>query len=139
MAFMVVPIFKYSKAAHRTKRSLPKWIFPNPALVSVQESINRGFLIENLVGAHLLNITYGSPRFQLSYWREASNEIDFVMLNNFDPILCIEVKSNREQKIPSATILEKAGLNCPTGVVNQGNLESFLLTTTLDEVMATVI
>ena len=141
MAFMVVPIFKYSKAAHRTKRSLPKWIFPNPALVSVRErsAVHRGFLLENLVGAHLLNVTYGSPRFQLSYWREAGNEIDFVVLDNFDPVLCIEVKSNRDKKIPSAATLAKAGLTCPTGVVNKDNLEVFLSTTSLDEAIATAL
>jgi hypothetical protein len=35
MAFIVVPIFKFSNAKHRTKKSLPKWIFPNSALVDV--------------------------------------------------------------------------------------------------------
>ncbi len=137
LAFMVVPIFKYSKATHRTKRSLPKWIFPNPGLVSVQDSksVNRGFLIENLVGGHLLNITYGSPRFQLAYWREDGNEVDFVMLDNFEPIFCMEVKSNRDKKVPTSSILTKAGLTCPLKVVNATSLEAFLLSTSIEEAL----
>lgn len=142
MAFMVVPIFKYSQATHRTKRSLPKWIFPNPALVSLRDNkaAGRGFVIENLVGAHLLNITYSSPRFQLSYWREGNSEIDFVILDNFDPIFCIEVKSNQDRILPAASLLAKAGLTCPIRIVNESNLESFLRTTSIEEARnATII
>lgn len=141
LAFMVVPIFKYSKATHRTKRSLPKWIFPNPALISVQysQTENRGFLIENPVGAHLLNIMYGSPRFQLAYWREDNKEVDFVILENFEPNFCLKVKSNRDRKIPAASTLKKAGLGCPVKIVNDSSLEPFLLSTSIEEALKAAI
>jgi hypothetical protein len=141
LAFIVVPIFKYSKATHRTKRSLPKWIFPNPALISVQnrQTTNKGFLIENLVGGHLLNITYGSPSLQLAYWREDRNEVDFVMLDNYEPIFCLEVKSNRDKKVPTASILKKAGLTCPIKIVNESSLEVFLLSTSIKEALESAV
>lgn len=138
LAFLVVPIFKFSVKAHRTKRSLPKWIFPNPALlVQVNQTPEEyGFLIENLVGAHILNITYGTPRFELSYWREGDCEIDFVLQKDSEPVLALEVKSNRSKKIPSTSMLERAGLVCPVGSVNETNLEKFLLTTSFEELLS---
>src|SRR5262249_7509819 len=39
LAFLVVPIFKYTKQPHRAKRSLPKWVFPNPALIADREQV----------------------------------------------------------------------------------------------------
>ncbi len=141
LAFLVVPIFKYSQATHRTKRSLPKWIFPNPALVSPKNDSkgNNGFLIENLVGGHLLNINYGRSRFQLSYWREGNAEIDFIILDDFEPILALEVKSNREKRHPSNDLLVKAGLNCPCGTINKNSLDQFLMSTSLEEAIAIAI
>jgi len=138
LAFLVVPIYKFTRAEHRTKRSLPKWILPNPALVAVGRETpeSRGFLIENLVGAHLLNITYGMSRYQLHYWREDNAEIDFVISYDGEPIHALEIKSNRKRKAPSAALLKKAGLSCPSGVVNESNLEAALCGNSIDEVIA---
>ena len=135
LAFLVVPIFKYTQAEHRTKRSLPKWILPNPALVSLRRDSpeSRGFLIENLVGAHLLNITYGQSRFQLQYWREGDREIDFVVLRDGNPVLAIEVKSNQQNTRPTKELLDKAGLNCAGVIVNEHNLQDVLLTDSIEE------
>lgn len=137
MAFMVVPIYKYTQAAHKTKRSLPKWIFPNPALISPMNSTHgeHGFIVENLVGAHLLNITYGRSRIQLHYWRDGNNEIDFVLTENDTPVLALEVKSNRDKKPPTDSLMKKAGLNCQRGIINQENLESFLMATSVADAL----
>lgn len=138
MAFLVAPIFKYSRAAHRTKRSLPKWIFPNPALIGGAQPVGeeRGFLYENLVGAHLLNITYGQSRIRLCYWREENREIDYVVTENDEPILALEVKSSRTKKAPTRDVLANAGIDCPRSCINQENLEEFLMTTTIKDVTA---
>jgi predicted AAA+ superfamily ATPase len=135
LAFLVVPLYKFSSATHQTKRSIPKWIFPNPALVSPMKNMgsDRGFLIENVVGAHLLNLMYGLSRFQLLYWRDGDYEIDFVVQDTLEPIFSLEVKSNRSKKIPTESVLKKAGLHCPVGIVNDENVEDFLLTTSLKE------
>ena len=140
LAFLVVPIFKFSGKAHRTKRSLPKWIFPNSALLSgISHSLeNRGFLVENAVGGHILNLTYGSSRFELLYWREGNYEIDFVLQDNSEAVCAIEVKSNRSKKLPSEALLKKAGLHCPVGVVNEDNFERFLLASSLNEALSVV-
>jgi len=135
LAFLVVPIFKFSAKVHRTKKSLPKWIFPNSALLIHTKATDEewGFLVENLVGGHILNISYGLPRVELMYWRDGDYEIDFVIEQNSEALFALEVKSNRSKKMPSSAMLEKAGLRCPIGIVNEENLESFLLTTSIEE------
>lgn len=65
-AFIVVPISKYSVKSHRTKRSIPKWVMPNPGLVdpAVRQVGLSGFVFENLVGSHLLNLTFGKRQYE---------------------------------------------------------------------------
>lgn len=137
LAFAVVPIFKFSAAENRTKRSLPKWIFPNSALVSrpLDASSQRGFLIENLVGGHLLNLAYGRPRFELCYWRDGDLEIDFVLVDDHRPILALEIKSGRKKTAPPVTTLAAAGLKCDVGAINSDNIEPFLMTTSLEQAL----
>lgn len=114
MAFVVVPVSKFSGKAHRTKRSIPKWIMPNPALVdsSQRKEGLSGFVFENLVGSHLLNITFGKKQYELHYWRDKTSEVDFVLAERNVPVLAIEVKSGRVKNIPSPDILAAKGLNC---------------------------
>lgn len=131
LAFIVVPIFKYTAAEHRTKRSLPKWILPNPALVS--SNSEHGFIIENAVGGHLLNLSYGRSKIEIAYWRENDSEIDFIILDDRQPILALEVKSSRRKKLPSASMMAKARLDCPKGIVFEHNLEDFLTSKSIAE------
>lgn len=53
----------------------------------------RGHLVESAVGAHLLAL---APRcgFQVSWWREGTDEVDFV-ISDAESIVAIEVKSGR--------------------------------------------
>lgn len=139
-AFLVVPLSNFSFRPHRTKRSLPKWVIPNPALIdsSIRKQGLAGFLFENLVGAHLLNIFFGSKRYSLHYWREEEREIDFILADKNEPTLAIEVKSGRLKKIPAPTIdnFKKRGFLCPVLVVSQENIETFLRTVTIEEILA---
>ncbi|HNZ71858.1 MAG TPA: DUF4143 domain-containing protein, partial [Prolixibacteraceae bacterium] len=50
-----------------------------------------GRLVESAVGAHLINYSV-SERFQLYYWREGNNEVDFV-LEHRGKTVALEVKS----------------------------------------------
>jgi len=140
LAFLVVPIFKYSTAPHRTKRSLPKWIFPNVALVDVPAdgSHNSGFVFENLIGSHILNITYGESKFELKYWREGDDEIDYVLTFDQRPLFAIEVKSGRKRGAKINQLLKQAKLACPAGIVSSTNVEAFLQTGTIEEIVKIV-
>ena len=53
-----------------------------------------GRLVESAVGAHLHN--YKSSGVELQYWRERSDEVDFV-LSQGDKVTAIEVKSGRHK------------------------------------------
>jgi len=48
-------------------------------------------LVESSVGAHLINYSI-SERYNLYYWREGNNEVDFI-LEKGDKIIGLEVKS----------------------------------------------
>ncbi|MBP9887900.1 MAG: ATP-binding protein [Leptospiraceae bacterium] len=128
MAFVIVPIYKYSQAMHRTKKSIPKWIIPNPALVdvSIKEERLKNFTFENLVGSHLLNITFGKNEYELQYWNENGKEIDFILCKRGVPQWAFEVKSGRSKKMLSLQTLKERGINCPYLLINQDNVEKFL-------------
>jgi hypothetical protein len=63
----------------------------------------------------------------------------FVMMENFEPVLALEVKSNRSKKRPTPELLSRAGLACPVGTVNKDNLEAFLMTVSLEEAFAVAV
>lgn len=134
MAFLLKPLSKFSPTVHRTKRSIPKWILPNPGLVeeSIKKEGLKGFVFENLVGSHLLNITFGENQYELMYWREENQEIDFVLTKQNTPLAAFEVKSGRKKRLPNAEDLKKRGLNCPLKVISQSNIEEFLQTTDVE-------
>ena len=128
-AFLVYPINKYTAALHRTKKSIPKWIFPNPGLVhpAVISDVNHyGFIFENLVGSHLLNISYGRKRYELKYFRDDNYEIDFIFCKDGVPIVALEVKSGRVKKVPTQARLSQAGITCPLAIVTLDNVHSLL-------------
>ena len=127
-AFLVCPIYKFSAAKHRTKKSTPKWVFPNCGLIhpSVKTDSSSGFVFENLVGSHLLNITYGRKRYELRYFRDDGYEVDFVLCKDGEPKFAVEVKSGRIKKIPTAAKLKSSGINCPLRVISPQNIAEFL-------------
>ena len=93
--------FKAGRAARRG--SSPKLVVWNNALVTSLglagfeeargDSSLWGRLVENAVGAHLLNHLQGSPH-EVTYWRERSDEVDFVVRAGRE-VWAIEVKSGR--------------------------------------------
>ncbi len=134
-AFFVCPLQKFSRQVHRTKKSIPKWILPNPGLVetSIKKEGLKGFVFENLAGSHLLNLLFGKPNWELKYWREKNDEIDFVVTHHNEPVLALEVKSGNKKPPLSKQLLVKAGIpeNCATLVVNEKNAKDFFLTTSV--------
>lgn len=109
-ADLVVSLRKYAGNTVRRRRSSPKLQVFNNALLTAQsgssfvaaraDKVFWGRLVESAVGAHLAN----SKDCRLYYWREANNEVDYVV-SSAQQLLAIEVKSGIPRKKPQA--LEK--------------------------------
>jgi predicted AAA+ superfamily ATPase len=92
---------KYAGSVIRQRSSSPKFQVYNNALLTSQDDetystaiVNPklwGRLVESSVGAHLLNHAV-SERYNLYYWREGNNEVDFI-LEKGDKVIGLEVKS----------------------------------------------
>lgn len=97
---------KYSIDTARRKASIPKLQVFNNALKMVytpvtfeQALLNRkawGHIFESGIGAYLVSQGF-VHRFEVFYWRERNDEVDFV-LRKKGSIIAIEVKSNAEKK-----------------------------------------
>lgn len=104
-AFLVTGLELFSKGQARQRASSPKLICWNNALITAQslrtptELVSdlsfRGRLLENAVGAHLLNsLRPPLGGWSISYWRQGSKEVDFVVTHQ-EKVWAIEVKSGK--------------------------------------------
>ncbi|MDR0972038.1 MAG: ATP-binding protein [Bacteroidales bacterium] len=92
---------KYSASVIHQRASSPKFQVYNNSLITSQggetfltATANPKFwgrLVESSVGAHLINNAV-SQRYNLYYWREGNNEVDFV-IENKGKVIGLEVKS----------------------------------------------
>ncbi|MCP5420139.1 MAG: ATP-binding protein [Gammaproteobacteria bacterium] len=118
-AGMLVGLPKYAVQQFRRRASSPKLNALNTALISAiagytfaearSDRTYWGRLVESAVGAHLCNTA--SDTCQIYYWRESSNEVDFVLTSG-PKMIAIEVKS-------SATFASPKGLGIFTGKFTQ--------------------
>ena len=102
-AGMLTGLQKYAGKAVRQRGSSPKLQVLNTALMTAQSGLSpqearadgefRGRLVESAVGAHLANAA-ACGVCELTYWRERSREVDFV-LRAGRVVVAIEVKSGR--------------------------------------------
>lgn len=98
-AFLIFSVQKYAKTARSTKSSSPKLLLGCPALANlalgtdfVSSPEGRGRVFESAVGMDLVHMSGA----QLFWWREGSNEVDFVVrVDKF--LYAIEVKSGRRK------------------------------------------
>ncbi len=103
---MLCGLQKYSIDRARRKASIPKLQVYNNALKMVYNGLtfeqaitNRkewGRIFESGIGAHLVNQAF-IHRFEVCYWRERYDEVDFVLRKN-KSLVAIEVKSNAEKR-----------------------------------------
>jgi uncharacterized protein len=136
-AGLAVGLEKYSPGKVRQRRSTPKLLALNTALVSAtsgrtfaesRESPEHwGRLVETAIGAHLWATR--DARTELLYWRNRSREVDFV-LSRGDSLTAIEVKSGRRRDgLPGMSTFESA--HGPTKKLLVGGdgtpLDAFLL------------
>lgn len=101
-----LPIF--SAGSPRQRAGSPKLILWNNALINAfsgrrfaearQDTAWWGRLVENAVGAHLLN-GLAPGRYAVSYWRHGNDEVDFVVTHGTS-LWALEVKSGRPSKTP---------------------------------------
>lgn len=99
-AGLLTGLKKYASEIPWRRASSPKLNALNTALMTAPSDYSFeearsdrsywGRLVESAVGAHLYNL--GFPDYQLCYWREGSNEVDFV-LKRGSRLLAIEVKT----------------------------------------------
>ena len=87
-AFLVRGLERFSPGGARTRGSSPKLVLWNNALVTATglasfETVRAdhaawGRIVENAVGAHLLNHLQGLA-YEICYWRDRRDEVDFVV------------------------------------------------------------
>ena len=104
-AFLVSGLELFKRGKQKKRGSSPKLIIWNNALVNAvagdpfEKSVNDfswwGRLVENAVGAHLLNQLAGLP-YALYYWRQRHCEVDYV-LETPRYTWAIEVKSGKNR------------------------------------------
>jgi predicted AAA+ superfamily ATPase len=102
-AFLVSGLELYSAGRGRHRGSSPKLILWNSALIHAlsprsfaearREGAWWGRVVENAIGAHLLN-HLPEPAWQVTYWREGNQEVDFVVTQGRE-VWALEVKSGR--------------------------------------------
>lgn len=101
---LVCALQKYSVDIARKRASIPKYQVYNNALLSaclgltIDEAVADrklwGQYFESAVGAHIVNEAF-VHRFEVMYWREGNDEVDFVLRKN-RKVVAVEVKSNGE-------------------------------------------
>ncbi len=104
-AGLIAGLPKYSKGQTRQRGSSPKLLVLNTALMSAQSVLGFnearadgeywGRLAESAVGSHLYN-RRRETETELHYWRERSEEVDFVLTRG-KSVVSLEVKSGRRK------------------------------------------
>lgn len=108
---MVCGLQKFAMNQVRRRASVPKYQVYNNALLAFYSDYDFasaradhrvwGRFYESAVGCHIVNCAY-MGNFRVFYWREGSDEVDFVLVRN-SRVVAIEVKSN--------TVADTAGLH----------------------------
>jgi len=115
-AGLAVGLEKYAKGKVRQRRSTPKLLALDTALVSATsgqtfaearaDTEHWGRLVETAVGAHL--VATKDPRAEILYWRDRGKEVDFVVERG-KQLTAIEVKSGRRRDgLPGVAAFEQS-------------------------------
>ncbi len=129
-AFLVSGLERFSAGQARSRGSSPKLVLWNNALVtasgtrSYRETRGEpelwGRLVENAVGAHLLNHLQGLP-YEVSYWRDRNNEVDYVVRAGRS-LHATEVKSGRPGSANGLGIFRKAHPRARALIIGSGGM-----------------
>ena len=136
-AGLLAGLEKYAGNAIRKRSSKPKFQVFNNALMSTQLNLTFeqaqadhklwGTLVESAVGQHLIN-SAALKKFNLYYWNENNNEVDFVMERG-EEIIGLEVKSGKDSTNKGMTIFANIFHPKRMFVIGTGgiSIEEFLL------------
>ena len=129
-AFLLSGLEKLRGGQLQKRGSSPKLVLWNNALVSALagyrfEEARRntawwGRLVENAVGAHLLNSLQGLP-WEVLYWRERGAEVDYVVRSP-RAVVAIEVKSSRPRALGGLDEFAKRWPSARPVVVGAGGI-----------------
>jgi predicted AAA+ superfamily ATPase len=115
-AMFVLPLKKYSRSERTSELSIPKVYLPDTGLPSFAAGYQKGRAMENSVFLELFRRLSGEDGMKLYFWRERSEEVDFVICRRDEPVELIQVtesltRDNRKREIKA---LEKVGelLSC---------------------------
>lgn len=114
-AFLASGLELYSAGQRRKRGSSPKLVLWNQALINAlstrsfaearRDGAWWGRLVENAVGAHLLNHLQGME-WGVSYWREGDAEVDYVVTRGRET-WAIEVKSGRPGRVSGLAAFQR--------------------------------
>jgi len=129
-AFLASGLELFSKGKVRKRGSSPKLILWNNALINATslrsfsdartDGTWWGRLVENAVGAHLLNELQG-PQWSVTYWRDGDDEVDFVVSHG-QAVWAIEVKSGRGGKQGGLAAFRKSFPKSKVWLIGQGGV-----------------
>ncbi len=142
-AGLLCGVQKYDPKLIRQKASSPRLLVYDTALMTatygtyrdflLTDPDRRGHLVESAVGACLL-ARAKQERFEVHWWREGANEVDFVLTQG-DAVTAIEVKSGRVKslkgmaafinEVPRAKSLVVGSNACPLERFLAGELALF--------------
>lgn len=138
-AGLVAGLQRYSGSRVRQRRSSPKLVALNTALISAGSALTLratrerpdlwGRLVESAVGAHLLNTVVG-PGVTVTYWRDRLDEVDYVV-ESTSTVVALEVKSGRRTgRFPGLDRFRREHPHARTLIVGFGGIpvEEFLST-----------
>ena len=110
-AGLLAGIEKYAPDVIRQRSSSPKFQVHNTALISAQRNDlfkdtlakpdEWGRMVESAIGAHLINHSL-TEKFNLHYWRERNEEVDFV-IERKGKVIGLEVKSGAARSTSGMT------------------------------------
>lgn len=138
-AYLVSGLERYSAGQIRRRGSSPKLVLWNGALIGAidlrpleaarADPAWWGRLVENAVGAHLLNHLQGLP-FEVRYWRDRGDEVDYVVETG-RRTWALEVKSGRPGRTTGLTAFRRRYPDATPLIIGRGGLP-------LDEFFASV-
>ena len=128
---LVTGLQKFSVDMAHKRASIPKYQVYNNALLSVlsglsfkeavTDSKRWGQFFESAIGAYIISEAF-VHRFEVYYWREGNDEVDFVLKKN-QKIVAIEVKSNGETKTTGMERFHKLFYPLATIVVGENGIQ----------------
>lgn len=113
-AGLLTGVEKFAPDVIRQRSSSPKFQVNNTALISAQRNDlfkdtlakpgEWGRMVESAIGAHLINHSL-TEKFNLHYWRERNEEVDFVIERN-GKVIGLEVKSGTASSTSGMTVFK---------------------------------